>query len=297
MKPPVANIFALLLFILLPNHAWSGGLAVVTDIAPVHAIVTAITGDTTAPRQLIKGSTSPHDFALRPSDIRKLQTADLIIWVGPLASPGLAKLMAQDDLFARSLRLDSVPNLTTLKLRAPGLFLNGEPQHSVDPHIWLSPANALAWVDTITARLKFADPDNAALFAENAANLSSEITRAQTDVDAMFTEDRLPFVQYHDAFQYFERHFKLIPLGAATTGDQENPALGPMLDLTRALRQAGDFCVVLDRQSARSAAQPLLDLKGARAVVISPLVSDQSGLSYPDFLRSLGQKFADCVTP
>ena len=67
---------------------------VVTSIKPVSMIVTAIGGDHVDVEQLVTNQASPHDFAMRPSDLRKLNDADLVVWVGDSLETFLAKPLA-----------------------------------------------------------------------------------------------------------------------------------------------------------------------------------------------------------
>ncbi|MEP2616520.1 MAG: zinc ABC transporter substrate-binding protein [Marinomonas sp.] len=56
--------------------------AIVTSISPVSMIVTAIAGDRADVQQIVTNSASPHDYAMRPSDLRKISNADAVVWVG-----------------------------------------------------------------------------------------------------------------------------------------------------------------------------------------------------------------------
>ncbi len=92
---------ALPLSLLLSVSAFAN-TQVVTTVKPVSLIVGAIGGEHVTVEQLINNQASPHDFALRPSDLRKLNDAELVVWVGEsletfLEKP-LANLNAKKDL-------------------------------------------------------------------------------------------------------------------------------------------------------------------------------------------------------
>ncbi|MBM6551570.1 zinc ABC transporter substrate-binding protein ZnuA [Marinomonas ostreistagni] len=75
---------------------------VVTTVKPVSMIVSAIGQEHVAVEQLVNNQASPHDFAMRPSDLRKLNQADLVVWVGEsletFMEKPLANLAAQKDV-------------------------------------------------------------------------------------------------------------------------------------------------------------------------------------------------------
>ena len=62
---------------------------VVTDIAPVHALVSQVMDGIGAPDLMIPAGATPHSYAMRPSEARALANADVIIWVGPVLTPWL----------------------------------------------------------------------------------------------------------------------------------------------------------------------------------------------------------------
>ena len=84
-SPPAAAAAALVLA--LAAGGASAEVRVVTDIAPVQSLVAMVAGET--PEVLIRPGVSPHDAALRPSDARALETAEVVVWIGPDLTPGL----------------------------------------------------------------------------------------------------------------------------------------------------------------------------------------------------------------
>ena len=64
---------------------------VVTDIAPVHALTAQVMDGVGEPELLVRPGLSPHSYALRPSQARALQDADLVVWIGEGLAPWLEK--------------------------------------------------------------------------------------------------------------------------------------------------------------------------------------------------------------
>lgn len=69
--------------LLMAGPLSSASAAVVTSIRPLGFIASAIADGVTPTEVLLPDGASPHDFALRPSDIQRLRSADLVLWVGP----------------------------------------------------------------------------------------------------------------------------------------------------------------------------------------------------------------------
>ena len=114
------RIFVLLLC--LQSVAVSGAPRVVTSIAPLHELTTAIMDGIAEPELIIQDHVSVHHFAFKPSHMRLLQQADLVIWVGRHFEAGFSRVPEVLPGSAQPLEL------------LPELGIENE-----DGHIWYSP--------------------------------------------------------------------------------------------------------------------------------------------------------------
>ena len=64
-------------------HAPLASAAVVTSLKPLGFIASAIADGVTQTQVLLPDGASEHDYSLRPSDAKRLQNADLVVWIGP----------------------------------------------------------------------------------------------------------------------------------------------------------------------------------------------------------------------
>lgn len=279
-------------------------LYVVADIAPVQAIVAGVVGDAHIVDQLVSTDVSAHDFALRPSDILKLRKADLIVWLGPNSTPALAKLMAQPDFAAKSLALNALEVTQFIELRDAGHFGPDTEQHdhghTYDPHSWLSPENGAAWAREIVTTLQALDPQNADTYAEKGAGLVDEIAASTAAAKSKLSAgEPVPYIQFHDAFGYFETYFQLQALGAATAGDEEDTSLGIMTKLRKELAKLPTSCVFVQNDQQARRAQPLLEIPGVRVGYLDALGRNipAQEYTYPALLNSVADAFAACLFP
>ncbi len=281
------------------NVAQARTLNIVTDIAPVTLLVRGVTGDAQDVVQLISGPVSPHDFALKPSDIRALQAADVIVWLGPEATPGLAKLLARPEFSAKAITLNGLQGTFLLRPRHAGLFMVPEKATDMfDPHTWLDPDNGALWAGLIAERLKSDDPDNAESYARGSDQLRAEIALAKARVTALFAQNQpRPFVQFHDAFQYFENQFALRQLGAATSETDEATSLGVMTQLRAELAGYKATCVFVQDEAQALHASALVEIPGTAIAFVDPLGRDiaKSGGTYPALLDAIANAIAGCL--
>lgn len=78
-------------FMFLASPVLADAPQVVTDITPVHGLVSRVMDGVGQPTLLLPPGQSPHEYAMRPSDARKLQKAQVVIWVGESLTPWMEK--------------------------------------------------------------------------------------------------------------------------------------------------------------------------------------------------------------
>lgn len=95
---------------------------IVTTIPPIHSLVAAVTEGVTAPHLMLRGGSSPHDYAMAPSDARALQDAQLVVWVGPTIETFLARALRDPRPGRRVVTLMDGRGIVVLEAREGGIF-------------------------------------------------------------------------------------------------------------------------------------------------------------------------------
>src|SRR6056297_1885864 len=184
---------------------------VVADITPVHSLVAQVMEGAGTPALLIAPGASPHGYAMRPSEAAALDAAELVFWMGEGLTPWLEGAIDSLAGDAQVIALLGAGETRVLPFREGIAFEahdeKGHDDHShddhgheghdehghdehghdehghdehghghdgADPHTWLDPTNARAWLDVIAAELAGHDPGNAALYKANAAAAQAE---------------------------------------------------------------------------------------------------------------------------
>jgi len=118
MRQPNVIIVLLVLFVGLapvPSVAATKTPHVVVSIKPLHALVAGVMRGVGSPHLLLDDQQSPHHFALKPSQARLLQQADLVFWIGPALETPLPNLLRNLAPQADAIGLLSQPGLTLHK--------------------------------------------------------------------------------------------------------------------------------------------------------------------------------------
>ena len=109
---------------------------VVTSIAPLQEIAGALMAGIAEPQVIIENQASAHHFAFKPSHMRRLQQADLVVWIDSQFEPGFNRIAQTLPAATRTLEL------------LPALGIESE-----DGHIWYSPALLQQSISILAATL------------------------------------------------------------------------------------------------------------------------------------------------
>ncbi len=263
---------------------------VVTDIPVVHSLVAQVMGELGTPELLVSGSADAHSYQLRPSQARALARADLVFWIGPEMTPWLERAVAADTS-AKIVGLLAADNT----LRRPYAGDHGE---GTDPHAWLDPANAQFWLGLIGAELAAADPENAAVYGQNASKAQSAIADLDTQIAGILgAAGDAPIVVGHDAYGYFADHFGTRIAAAIEAGDAADPGAQRLSEISGVVKAQGVRCLFPEAGQDPRRSEVLIE--GSKARLGAALDPEGRALEpgpdlYADMLRDLATSIADC---
>lgn len=166
-----------------------------------------------------------------------------------------------------------------------------------DPHVWLSPANARAWLGVIAEALAEADPENAETYRANAEAAQSEIDTAVATARERLDgtqDDR--FVVFHDAYQYFEEEFGLNVLGAIQLSDATAPSPARLDELRNEISETGATCVFAEPQFDPRLIEAVTEGSDVKVAELDPLgMALEPGAGfYPALIEDLASRVSDC---
>ncbi|GGX64242.1 zinc ABC transporter substrate-binding protein [Saccharospirillum salsuginis] len=290
----------------LPLTGWSAP-RVAVSIAPLHGLVSDIMAGVAQPDLIYEGSQSPHSSALSPYQLKILVETDLLIWVGPELETSLARLTQRLSPEAVNLRLHDYDAGMTLHESRESLFEeggedagnHGHDHGDLDPHFWLSMANARVFVRAMTDRLVELDESNADRYRANAEALLAELQaldRQLTDRLAPLTDK--PFIVFHDGFQYFERDHRLNALGALVLQPDVPPGPRTVARLVELAKPHDGLCLLHEPQYSDRWLQSMTrSLPNARIAQIDPLGFEQTPGAghYQALMTQLATDLARCL--
>jgi len=174
----------------------------------------------------------------------------------------------------------------------------GHNHGSHDPHAWLSPQNAMTWLNVIAGQLSAADPENAGAYFANAAAGRGEIETLIGEVNAALDPVRESrFIVFHDAYQYFETDFDFPAAGAISIGDASDPSPARIAEIQDQIADQGVDCVLAEPQFNPGLVKTVMDGTGAGIGILDPLGSDLEPGStlYVQLIRNLSTALVGCI--
>ena len=304
--------------ILLGSSAIADVPNVSVDIAPLHSLVASVMNGVGVPSLIIPPGSSPHDHQLRPSEAKAMQDANIVFWMGEELTPWMenaVKTLSSNASVTTFLENDKT---SLLEFREGALFEahdHEDEQHddehdehddeehdeqghgSHDPHAWLSPNNAKAWLDVIAAQLSSYDTENAGVYFTNAASTKSEIEMMIAEINLALDPIRGgKFIVFHDAYQYFENDFDFQASGAISIGDASDPSPARIAKIQKRIRDEEINCVLAEPQFKANLVQTVMEGSQANTNVIDPLgIRLKPGiLLYNKLIKNMAQSLADC---
>lgn len=176
-------------------------IKVLTTFTIIADIARNVAGDTAVVESITEPGAEIHNFQPGPRDVVKTQGANLVLWNG-------LNLERWFEKFFQNVR--DVPQVVVTDGIEPIGIGDGPYAGKPNPHAWMSPTNALIYVENIRKALVGLDPANADTYTANAAAYSDQIRALDAPLRARLSQippEQRWLVTSEGAFSYLCRDF------------------------------------------------------------------------------------------
>nr|WP_225923171.1 zinc ABC transporter substrate-binding protein [Pseudomonas farris] len=277
---------------------------VLTSIKPLQLIAAAVQDGIAVPEVLLPPGASPHNYALRPSDVRKVQSVELVYWIGPDMEGFLPRVLT-----GRTLPSIAVQDLPGLKLRhfAEDTHSHAEEadEHdhdhrpgNLDAHLWLSPINARVIATKIATDLSAVDPANAARYQSNLKAFDERLDALDLRLKARLAGIAgKPYFVFHEAFDYFEDAYGLKHTGVFSVAAEVQPGAQHVAAMRTRLQEVGKTCVFSEPPLRPRLAETLVAGLPVKLAELDALggYTPATAQGYEQLLEKLGNDLAGCL--
>ncbi len=350
-------ILAALSLLASPVALASNGVPVaVASIKPVHSLLSGVMKGVGAPKLLVRGGASPHTFALKPSDARLLEQADIVVWIGEGLEAFLSRPLHSLAGNAYKVELSRAEGIMLERTRTGAIWEeaaehHGEESHRAegkehgredahreekerhgkegdahahredahehrgeahkhredghehahgkfDMHVWLHPKNASVMVRAMVAGLSKVDPSRAAVYRANGHRIMNRLRGLDAEIHQILAPvTDAGFIVFHDAWQYFDKHYGLRALGSITASPEDAPGTARLVRLRKRLVADDVACIFVEPQFESRMVTALIAGTDTRTGKVDPLgaaLEDGENL-YFELMRSNAHAFRNCL--
>lgn len=307
--------FAALSAALWGTAAQRADAAVVTSLKPLGFIASAIADGVTETQVLLPDGASEHDYSLRPSDAKRLQNADLVVWIGP-------EMEAFMDKSTQSIPDNKKVTIAQLEGVKPLLMKGaddddddhdhdgghdhahgekGDAHHhhgDYNMHLWLSPEIARLSAVAIHNKLVELMPQSRARLDANLKDFEANLAATDKQVASELAPVKgKGYFVFHDAYGYYEKHYGLTPLGHFTVNPEIQPGAQRLHQIRTQLVEQKATCVFAEPQFRPAVVESVARGTSVRMGTLDPLGTNiqLSKGSYPAFLTQLATQYASCL--
>ena len=176
---------------------------VVTTFTVIQDIAQNVAGDAATVESITKPGAEIHEYEPTPKDIVKAQSADLILWNG-------LNLERWFERFFQNIK--DKPAVVVTEGIKPLSIYEGPYKDAPNPHAWMSPSNALIYIENIKNAFVKYDPQNADTYQKNAAAYAEKIKQLDKPLREKLSKipaDQRWLVTSEGAFSYLAKDYDL----------------------------------------------------------------------------------------
>ena len=304
-------LFAALSAALWGSATQSANAAVVASLKPLGFIASAIADGVTDTQVLLPDGASEHDYSLRPSDVKRLQGADLVVWIGPEMEAFMEKSV-KNIPNAKQVTIAQLNDVKPLLMKGAddddddhghndaGSEKSDEHHHHGDynMHLWLSPEIARASAVAIHEKLVELMPQSRAKLDANLKDFEAQLAATDKQVgNELAPLKGKGYFVFHDAYGYYEKHYGLTPLGHFTVNPEIQPGAQRLHEIRTQLVEQKATCVFAEPQFRPAVVESVARGTSVRMGTLDPLGTNikLGKTSYSEFLSQLANQYASCL--
>lgn len=273
-------ICGLALMALIPS-AWTSDAKrplVITSIKPLAIIAQSALGNSANVDFILPPAQSPHDAVPTISAVKKLNTADKIVWIGSNFEVRAAK---QISSFPEDKLITGIELLPQNKTNS---HQDSHAHYEIDPHIWLSPniANQIAQ----NLQQAFDLPVQEIFTKSDYERISTLLAPAKNN----------HFISHHDAIGYFIEAFDLMPPLSIRDGMGEKQGIKTQLRLRQQAQELNARCILVEPQHGHKDAMRIAKDLNLTLIEFDIQGLDQSlnQMTYVSYIEAITNQLLTC---
>ncbi|OOF66229.1 zinc ABC transporter substrate-binding protein ZnuA [Rodentibacter sp. Ppn85] len=297
---------------------------VLASVKPLGFIASSIANGVTNTQILVPTGASPHDYSLKLSDIQKVKSADLVLWVGEDIDSFLEKPVSQIDR-KKVITIADLAEIEPLLSQAHHEYFHEDGDHdhkhehkhehksghghnhehgnheglTTNWHIWYSPAISQIVAQKVADKLTVQFPDKKELIAKNLADFNRTLAEQSDKIKAQLAPFKEKgFFVFHDAYGYFNDAYGLKQSGYFTINPLVAPGAKTLAHIKQEIAEHRVNCLFAEPQFTPKVIESLAKSTAVNVGRLDP-IGDGVRLganSYADFLQATADSYTQCLS-
>lgn len=264
-------------------------IKVITTIFPLYDMAKTLGADKAQVTLLLPPGVEAHSFEPKPSDIVRINEADVFVYTGKFMEP-----WAEDVIKGAATKNLVVVDASQGTKMIPAVFHDaGEPAGSLDPHMWLDFDNAKTMVKNIVQAFQAKDGANKDFYTQKANDYSDKLSELDTSYRTTLGACQNKEVVYagHYAFGYMANRYGFKYLAAQGVSPDAEPTANDLARLVDQIKKDKIKYVFYEELTSSKIAETIAGETNAKLLLLNAahnLARDQfeKGISFFDILRS-----------
>ncbi len=298
----------------------------VTSIKPLGFIASSIADGVTEVEIIVPPGASPHDYNLKPSDVQKVKSADLILWIGEDIDGFLDNSI--DDIERKKvITIADLADVEPLLSKSDHDHEHDHDHHkeehkdehkhdhkdnhghehhnhahddlSVNWHIWYSPQIGKIVAQKVADKLAQQYPAKQDLIAQNLENFNRTLALQSDKIKSQLAPFATKgFYVFHDAYGYFNDAYGLKQTGYFTINPLVAPGAKTLATIKQEIAEHKVNCLFAEPQFTPKVIETLSKGTGVHIGRLDPM-GDKVALgknAYADFLQFTADSYAECLS-
>ena len=256
---------------------------VVASINPLALVAREIMGDRGQVSVLLKAGQTPHNYAFRMSDRRRVDEADVLLWAGPHIEPYLEKIAQAKTGLA-------------LQPKSDISYDEDHHAHPEDTHLWLSISKVVSIAHSLTEILSELDPEGEHQYRQNTARLESNLDQLLVSYKSrMERQPRRPEQTYavaHRAYDHFLATFPFPQPVVLADSPEVSPGARSLWESGKQLSSGS--CVLIESDSRPKWLNSFVERHQLITLQADILGYSKGVSNYTDMISRLLNRFEEC---
>ncbi len=230
----------------------------------------AVCGEKGEVSLLLPPGAEVHTWRPKPSDIVRVSSADLFIYIGAELEPWIYSLL--ESLKNPDLRVLEVSEALSLHKEHPFGHQNSYSSHALDPHIWVDFGMDQIIVDKLATVLSEIAPKSTSFFKKNADLYKEKLSKLdQKFKDGLKECGHRTFIfAGHSAFGYLARRYDLDQISLYGLSPDAKPTPKQLVEVINLAKKYGLNAIYFEIYVSNKMAKVMAKEVDARTLILNP---------------------------